>query len=502
MFLLWLALTAPAATIDRIAAVVNDDVIALSEVYELGDGYIRQACPRFKPECVDQAEVEVLDSLIQRSLIRQELYKLGLQVTPEEIDRTIDQVGRDNGITDREQLRREVERAGLTWDVYREQLTEQLRQLKFTESVLRPRVGVREDEVQERYRRATKDYSGPPTAKVEALALALPEEGGQEGMIATVTQARELAAKINAGEVDWKQAIAEYDSGLYAPREGEMGSFRKGELMESLDAVVFSAEVGKVNDPVVVGSAVFLVKVVEKKASDVLSYEEAAPKIREQLFQEKIEREMEEWTVSARRRAAVKVLLGDGTGSNQVKRVKVVDEPAAEDKGPGATPPTDKPAGTAGDGRTGGSGAKKPEAPAKPEEPATPAEPAKVEAPAPAEPAKSEAPAESAPTDAPTKAEEAAGDDGRTGGSGEKAEGDAGGPPAEPAKSEEPAEPAKSEEPAEPAKSEEPAEPAKGETPADGPWAAEPAAPAPTEPAPETDAEGDKDGPWGAETPK
>ena len=42
----WLALclcvvqSAMAATVDRIAAIVNDDVIALSEVYELGDAFI------------------------------------------------------------------------------------------------------------------------------------------------------------------------------------------------------------------------------------------------------------------------------------------------------------------------------------------------------------------------------------------------------------------------------------------------------------------------------
>ena len=96
---LWLALTAHAATVDRVAAVVNDEVIALSEVYDLGDSYIRQACPRMQPDCITQAEVQVLESLIQRSLIRQELYRLGMQVTAEEIDRTIDQVGRDNGLS-------------------------------------------------------------------------------------------------------------------------------------------------------------------------------------------------------------------------------------------------------------------------------------------------------------------------------------------------------------------------------------------------------------------
>ena len=312
----WLALclcvfqSAMAATVDRIAAIVNDDVIALSEVYELGDAFIRQSCPRMQDTCVDRAEADVVESLIQARLVRQELYKLGLQVTAEEIDRTIDQISRENGLADRVALREEVERAGMTWEAYREQLTEQLRQLKFNESVIRPRIQVREDEVQERYRRATRDYQGPPVATVEALALALPEDRTPEDLVMAVTRASEIAASVRSGEVEWKAAVAEHDSGLYAPRDGEMGSFRQGELMTSLDEVVFSLELEQISEPVLVGNAVFLVKVTELRESDVLSYDEAAPRIREQLYQEKVEREVEEWTAAARKKAAIRVLVG------------------------------------------------------------------------------------------------------------------------------------------------------------------------------------------------
>ena len=40
---LWLA-SADATTLDRVAATVNEDVIALSEIYELGGEFIEQRC--------------------------------------------------------------------------------------------------------------------------------------------------------------------------------------------------------------------------------------------------------------------------------------------------------------------------------------------------------------------------------------------------------------------------------------------------------------------------
>ena len=61
-----------AATTDRIAAVVNDDVITLSEVYELGAEFISEAA--LTPDARREAEINVLDSLVLRSLVSQELF--------------------------------------------------------------------------------------------------------------------------------------------------------------------------------------------------------------------------------------------------------------------------------------------------------------------------------------------------------------------------------------------------------------------------------------------
>jgi hypothetical protein len=63
--LLWLAIAgAGAVTVDRVAAIVNDDVIAWSEIYEIGSEFI---APRATgPSGRRSAELEVLESLIMR----------------------------------------------------------------------------------------------------------------------------------------------------------------------------------------------------------------------------------------------------------------------------------------------------------------------------------------------------------------------------------------------------------------------------------------------------
>src|SRR5687768_1902338 len=107
MYVLLAALTARAAVVDRVAAVVEDQVIMLSQVYELGAEFIAEKCGAPSGPCVDEAELEVLDALIKRALVREELERLDMQVTGTDVDQAIDRILEQYGLEDRQTLRTE-----------------------------------------------------------------------------------------------------------------------------------------------------------------------------------------------------------------------------------------------------------------------------------------------------------------------------------------------------------------------------------------------------------
>lgn len=304
------AAPAHAAVVDRIAAVVNEDVVTLSEVYDLGAPFIEQRCASDEtPDCVRQAELEVLDALIRRALVAQELEQLDLSVTGEEVDRAIDQIARENGLEDRDTLRSEVERSGMPWETYRDQITEQLRELKFNENVIRPRISVSENELLDFYKRTARDYAGPEVADLEAMLFQVTPEMDDAARAALIDRARAIAAEVNAGQRDWAKTVAELDQGPYRERAGKMGTFKKGELNERIDSVVFATAEGRVSEPIDVGNAILLVRVVDKRTTDILPFEQVKEQIRGKVYQDKIRDEAEQWYQQARRRAAVRILL-------------------------------------------------------------------------------------------------------------------------------------------------------------------------------------------------
>lgn len=292
---------------DRIAAVIGDEVIALSEIYELGAAFIDEQCKGPDPSCRSEMERQILETLMLRVLIRQELAALDLDIQSADLDRAIDQIARENGLESMDRLRREVEVSGIAWDVYREQVREQLRQMRFQEAIIRPRITVTDDELLDLYKRSTRDYEQPPEAVISAITFEITEEGG--GIVGAVTRAGDIRQRLLSGELTWEDALTEYHSGKFTGPGGSFPPMKKGELMPALDAVVFQTAEGQVAEPVVVAGTVFLVKVLEFRSSGVRSFEEAKEQLREKVFAAKMEEQVEQWYLETQKQASIRILL-------------------------------------------------------------------------------------------------------------------------------------------------------------------------------------------------
>jgi hypothetical protein len=312
LLFLSLAMAAEGGVVDRIAATVNDKVITQSEIYEIGGDYIQQRCAGSPASsCAREMEFEVLDALIKRDLIRDELLRLQMRVTTEEIDAAINQAVRDGGFADRQALREEYERQDIRWDFVREDIANRLRLQRFQQRVLLPRVTVSEDEVLDAYQRTARGER-EVEVELEALGILVPADAEQQTRIDMVAQAAELVQAINAEEIAWADAVAQYDgAGLNDIVTGR--TYEKGDLDETLDGVVFTAEIGVTQPPILVGEVLFVLRVVKKALgeSKVVAFEEVEERLRMQIFQEKVAEAEEEWYQRARRGAHIDVLLQD-----------------------------------------------------------------------------------------------------------------------------------------------------------------------------------------------
>src|SRR5688572_15651029 len=101
--------------VDRVVAVVNDDVITLSDVHRAAQPFLEHNQTEEKKQALYK---DVLDQLIGEQLIAQQVTEAKLDVTEEEVDRAMKDIMRQHNI-DEGQLRSAVESRGMSMGQYK-----------------------------------------------------------------------------------------------------------------------------------------------------------------------------------------------------------------------------------------------------------------------------------------------------------------------------------------------------------------------------------------------
>jgi len=290
---LLLAGGARAAVVDRLAAVVGDDVITWSEIYEAAGAEIeRRLEGRDDPAARRALELEVLDTLVERRLVEQEMRRLSLDVDDTDVERALGDIARQNGL-ERGALQAAVEGSGLSWDAYLGELRSNLREMKFDQQVLSSRITVRDDELRDAWRRHGAEWVGPASVRLEGVMIPVAEGSGDAGTAAATEEARKAASEVRAG----------------ARALEAMGTFRPGELFPALDQAAFALAPGEVSEPVPTPRGVFVLRVAERVEPAAPPFEEVQDRVRQVVLQEKVDQAREQWVAQAKRRTGVKVLL-------------------------------------------------------------------------------------------------------------------------------------------------------------------------------------------------
>lgn len=128
-----------AEVVDRIVAVVGTEIVLDSDLKAF-------AKRRSVPHPLGKLP---LDELIREKLLLQEITKLGISVSDQELSEALQNILAKNRMTP-EALRAELSAKGVPFGTYQEQVREQIKQMKFIGQVIYPRVRVPDTEINKR----------------------------------------------------------------------------------------------------------------------------------------------------------------------------------------------------------------------------------------------------------------------------------------------------------------------------------------------------------------
>ena len=248
--------------IDRIVAVVNDDVILQSELNEAVRAVQQQYAsqPGQLPP-LDVLQKQVLDRLILMRLQIQKAQDQGVHVSDADVDKAVAAVAEQNKITP-EQLRAEVECNGGSFAQFRQQLADQLTVQRLHENVVHDQVSVTDSEID--------NLLSSPSYKAGEVHLAhiqisTPSGADAAAIKAAQAKAEQALAAIKGG-MDFHAAAIRYSDAPDALDGGDLGWRRMDELPAAFADTIASMKPGDVSPALRGPTGFHILKLIGQRA--------------------------------------------------------------------------------------------------------------------------------------------------------------------------------------------------------------------------------------------
>jgi peptidyl-prolyl cis-trans isomerase SurA len=302
LFLLLLGAPPSAAkVVDRIVAVVNDEVISLSELELMAKSL--QAQPgmagRFASEQAMQRQM--LEALIDQKLAKAEAKRRGIEVTDRELAQALDEFKKQNNLPDDAALVQALAKADMTLEELKQKIRDQIIQDRLMAVAVGGKVTLTDEEMRRFYE---QEYPKAAGIRVRLQVIGLPYPPG-----ATPAQKDEVRQKAEIILKEHRQGISlEELRKRHALLMQDLGFIAESDLAPPLAEFLRQLKPGEVG-PIETPQGFQLVQLVERRSGTPKSFEEVKPEIQKILLRQKMGRQFSEWLKGLRDKAHIKIML-------------------------------------------------------------------------------------------------------------------------------------------------------------------------------------------------
>jgi len=297
-----------AEIVDRIAAVVNDDIIILSELNQKLKPFADRIKalgypPEKEREMLFKVRSDILDQLIDRKLADQEIKRFNITVSEKETDNTIERVKEASSYTD-EELREELAKQGLGMEEYRKGIEEQILRAKLVNFEIKSKIVITKEDIKSYYEKHRNEYCGEKKIRLKNIIMNVPNFADEAVEKAIYKKMVAVMAKLKAGE-PFEMVVRDCPA---TSKSGELGIFGINELSPQLQEAIKGLKAGECTSVLDTdyGYQIFyiseIVDAVEK------SLEEVSPEIEEKLYNEIVDEKYRSWLDELYKRSYIKII--------------------------------------------------------------------------------------------------------------------------------------------------------------------------------------------------
>ncbi len=295
--------------LDKVVAVVNDDIITKTELAAETQQLINTIIDSTPPEKVDdaiaQAHREILQRVIEERLIRQLAEKKKISISADEFNAAYQNLLDDNKMT-KEQFVVELEKNGLTLAQHKEMFKSQMLQAKLVSFEIRSKIVVTEAMILDYY-----DREFAPETSQEAYSLMQIGVSWNQGEKSEALARAEKVRAMAMGKENFASLATEFSDLPSSEDGGDIGTFTEDEMSDKMREIILPLEQDEISEIIETDFGFQFFKVTEIKKDNVAtkaSYESVKEEIRQILYEQQFKKDYTDWMRQLKDDAYIEIL--------------------------------------------------------------------------------------------------------------------------------------------------------------------------------------------------
>lgn len=285
--------------IDRIAAIVNDDIITLMELQRFVsvekhgkfvsvNEYFRNILLR-----------EKIDGVIDNVLIKQQAKKLKIDVSEREIKNVISNINKQYLITE-EELKEQLKKENINFNDFVDGLKTNILRTKVLSQVISPEVLVTEKILQDYYNKNLDEYR-EEEYRLKQIFISNKASDPQK-------KASQAYSLLKEGK-PFESIAKEFSEDPSGPEGGDIGVIKSEELMPELRQAVRALVPGAYTSIIGTPYGFLILKLIETKRGDTIAFELVKDKIHERIVREESEKRYKDYINKLRKASYIEVKI-------------------------------------------------------------------------------------------------------------------------------------------------------------------------------------------------
>ena len=307
---IFISVSATAEITERIVAVVNGDIITLSELTAAFEPYAKRIEEGYKgpdkERIIAENRMALLNKLIDGMIIDQEAKKTQIIIKDEEVTDTInDFLARRKMKMD--DLINELAKENSSIEAHRKEVKAHLLRMRLLRREIRSKVAVTEEEIGEYYLKNREAYEGKEALRIKQILVLFPKGADAKTKAKLREEFDTIHKRLLNGE-PFDLLAAQFSQGA-ATTAGDLGFLEKGSMLPAVESVAFGLKKDEISKVIESPVGLHIIQVIDKRGAGIKPIETVREEIKAKLEEEKIDKKYEEWIKELRKKSLIEIKL-------------------------------------------------------------------------------------------------------------------------------------------------------------------------------------------------